>query len=140
MPVYPGVSMITLAVDDLARSRAFYERLGWRLSAGMSSGDLACFALNNIALALQARPSPAGGGDGVGAGAVTLVQCHGGPLSVEAALEHALSAGATLIETCHPTPAGGVAARFADPEGHVWELACDPRVELGPDGGLGLPP
>lgn len=136
MPVYPGVSMIRLAVADLARSRAFYERLGWRISTTMSSGDYACFALNNIALALEARP----GSEAAEVPAVTLIQCHGGPRSVQEALGHALSAGATLIEDCRPTQSGGVSARFADLEGHVWELACDPRLDLGHDGTVSLPP
>lgn len=136
MPVYPGVSMIRLSVEDLSRARAFYERLGWRLSMAMSSSDFACFALNNIALTLEARPLH-GAAD---IPALTLIQCHGGPRSVEAALEHALSAGATLIQNCRPTPAGGVSARFADLEGHVWELTCDPRLELGHDGAVSPPP
>ena len=136
MPVYPGVSMIRLTVADLARARAFYERLGWRLSTTASSSDYACFALNNIALTLEARPLR-GAAD---TPALTLIQCHGGPRSVAAALEHALSAGATLIEDCRPTMSGGVSARFADLEGHVWELACDPHLELGHDGTVSLPP
>jgi predicted lactoylglutathione lyase len=136
MPIYPGVSMIRLSVGDLVRARAFYERLGWRLSTTMSSGDFACFALNNIALTLEARPLH-GAAD---IPALTLIQCHGGPRSVEVALGQALSAGATLIENCRPTPAGGFSARFADLEGHVWELACDPRLELGHDGAVSPPP
>jgi hypothetical protein len=39
-----------------SRARTFYERLGWRLSTTASSSDYACFALNNIALTLEARP------------------------------------------------------------------------------------
>lgn len=135
MSIYPGVSLITLFVEDLGRARAFYERLGWRLSKEVSSESTAYFALNNIALALHA-PTP----DERASPMVSLMQCHGGPQSLDRALAAALAAGATLVEPAQATASGGYAARFADPEGHVWEVACDARFDLAHDGSLGLPP
>ena len=44
MAMYPGVSLITLGVADVARARGFYERLGWRCSQGASTPDVAFLA------------------------------------------------------------------------------------------------
>src|SRR5690606_30522866 len=89
---YPGVSIITLAVRDVARSRAFYERLGWRCSRVASAPECAFFQLNNVALALfdqsmfdeeTGAAAPPGHS---GARRSALAQNHGSPASVDAAL------------------------------------------------------
>jgi hypothetical protein len=130
MPVYPGVSMIRLTVADLSRARAFYERLGWRLSTTASSSDYACFALNNIALTLEARPLRGA----AETPALTLIQCHGGPRAVAAASRiwrvmcgssHAIPTSnlATMAQwLCRPEiarPAGGVASPGARGRGRI---------------------
>ncbi len=65
------LSLVTLGVGDLARSRRFYEEgLGWRAS-GASTGEVAFFQLGGVALALWGRealaedarlPAPGPGG------------------------------------------------------------------------------
>jgi catechol 2,3-dioxygenase-like lactoylglutathione lyase family enzyme len=51
------LSLVTLGVEDLARSRRFYaEGLGWRPSGvGASTGEVVFFQLGGIALALWGR-------------------------------------------------------------------------------------
>lgn len=134
MSLYPGVSVIMLAVADLGRSSSFYERLGWRRSRAASSSACVYFMLNTVVLGLRV-----GAADRAGP-SVVLTQCHGGRGSLDAALARALAAGAVPAPCDAPAPAGGLLARFADPDGHVWELAYDPRLELGPDGTVTLPP
>src|SRR3954451_11878915 len=63
------ISLITLGVADLARSRAFYEALGWTRSVKAAEG-VAFFQIGGLALALwpltelaaDARLSPARSG------------------------------------------------------------------------------
>ena len=50
----PRISLITLGVADVARSRAFYEALGWRASSA-STAEVAFFQGNGLALALWSR-------------------------------------------------------------------------------------
>jgi uncharacterized protein len=38
MSVPPRISIVTLGVDDLARSRAFYQALGWELAREEGDG------------------------------------------------------------------------------------------------------
>ena len=49
------ISLITLGVTDLNRSREFYERLGWRRSMAKAEG-IVFFQTGGMALALYPRP------------------------------------------------------------------------------------
>ena len=142
--LYPGVSLITLGVDDVARSRAFYERVGWRCSQGASTAECAFFHLNAVALALydqQAMDAETGASASVAARPrFSLAQNHGSPASVDEALRKAVLAGASVIKQGAATHWGGYTALFADPDGHVWELAWNPAFPLGADGTIDLPP
>lgn len=141
---YPGVSLITLAVRDVGRARAFYEGAGWRCSQGASTGECAFFQLNNVALALYDQASfdaEAGVAAGESGGArFAMAQNHGSPESVDAALRRAILAGARVIRQGAATAWGGYTALFADPDGHVWELAWNPAFPLAADGTIELPP
>lgn len=141
---YPGVSLITLAVRDVGRARAFYEGAGWRCSQGASTDECAFFQLNNVALALYDQASfaaEAGAVEGEGACArFALAQNHGSPASVDAALRRAVAAGASILKRGAVTSWGGYTALFADPDGHVWELAWNPAFPLAADGTIELPP
>jgi predicted lactoylglutathione lyase len=143
--LYPGVSLITLGVDDVARSRAFYERVGWRCSQGASTAECAFFHLNTVALALydqQAMDAETGASASPGPARArfALAQNHGSPASVDEALRKAVLAGASVIKPGSATHWGGYTALFADPDGHVWELAFNPAFPLGADGTIDLPP
>lgn len=148
MRFYPGVSMITLGVGDVRRASAFYERLGWTRSKRFSNPRISFFALNTIVLALYPRDALAedsgfSGDAGIADSAfsgVTLAQNFGAPAAVDAAMKEALDAGALQLVSPCPTHWGGYHGVFADPDGHVWELAYNPFVPAGPDGSLTLEP
>ena len=68
------LSLITLGVVDVARSRRFYEALGWRAS-GASQAEVTFFQLGGIALSLWGRGELAADADvpdGGGFGGVAL--------------------------------------------------------------------
>lgn len=136
------VTLITLGVADLARSRAFYAALGWREAPGGNDG-VAFYQMHGAALGLfgkgdlaadQGRP-----GADLGTGAMTLAQNFGTRAEVDAAFEAALAAGATPLKRPEEVFWGGYSGYWADPDGHVWEMAMNPFWPLGRDGSLTLP-
>jgi predicted lactoylglutathione lyase len=135
------VSLITLGVADLARSRAFYAALGWR-EAGESMEGIAFFQLIGQVLALYPLADLAADQKRAlapGSGAVTLGQNGGSREAVDALAAAARAAGAAALRQPEATPWGGYVAYVADPDGHVWEFSHVPQFPLGPDGALILP-
>ncbi len=140
--MHPRLSIVTLGVADVARSRAFYERLGWRPSAA-SQDAIAFFQLGALGLALFARDALAADA-GVPAMAsgpgLTLAQNYASPAEVDEAYAAALAAGATSLKPPHPAFWGGYSGYVADPDGFAWELCHNPFFALREDGSVTLPP
>ncbi len=135
------VTLITLGVDDLAAAKAFYARLGW-VEHGAQEG-VAFYQLHGAALGLFDREALAADqgrpGATLGTGAMTLAQNFGSEAEVDAAYAAALAAGATALKAPSSVFWGGYSGYFADPDGHVWELAFNPFWPLSDDGALWLP-
>ena len=139
------LSLVTLGVADLARSRRFYEEgLGWRAS-GASTGEVAFFQLGGIALALWGREALAedarqpGPGPGGGFSGIALAHDVRTREEVDAALARARAAGGRVPRPAGDAPWGGYTGYFADPDGHLWEVAWNPHFTLRDDGSLQLP-
>lgn len=134
------VSLITLGVRDLARARAFYERLGWRTGAEPDA-DIVFFQAGGLVVALWDRARLAedsGVPDGGGWGGVALAYCVDSPGAVDAALAEADAAGAAVTRLGAETFWGGYSGMFVDPEGHPWEVAHNPHWTLHEDGSVTL--
>lgn len=136
------VSLITLGVADLAAARSFYARLGW-VEHSESQPGVAFFQLQGAALALfglqELAADQGRAGAALGTGAVTLAQNFASEAEVDAAFETALAAGATALKAPEKVFWGGYSGYWADPEGHVWEVAFNPFWPLAEDGSLTLP-
>lgn len=136
------VTLITLGVEDLAASRAFYARLGWVEHRDRQAG-VAFFQMQGAALALFGRADLAADqgrpGASLGTGAVTLAQNFATVPEVDAAFDAALDAGATALKRPEAVFWGGYSGYWADPDGHVWEVAMNPFWPLHEDGTLTLP-
>ncbi len=135
------VSLVTIGVRDLARSRAFYEALGWRTNAAPGD-DVVFFQAGGMVVALWGRDSLAedsGVEDTGGWGGITLAHNVGSPAEVDAVVEEARAAGATIVRAGAETFWGGYSAAFLDPDGHPWEVAHNPHWTLGADGSVRLP-
>lgn len=132
------VTLITLGVDDLARSRAFYADLGWEPS--MEQEGVVFYRMDGMALGLFGRAALAEdqgrAGTELGTGAISLAQNFPDRAGVDAAFEKALAAGATPLKRPEPVFWGGYSGYFADPDGHVWELAHNPYWTMDADGAL----
>ena len=138
----PRVNLITLGVADVARARAFYEALGWKASRA-SQPEVAFFQANGFALALfgrRALAEDAGVEDSApGFSGISLAHNARSKAEVDALYAHALSVGATPIKAPQETSWGGYSGYFADPDGHLWELAWNPFFPLDTRGNLHLP-
>ncbi|MBE7247369.1 MAG: VOC family protein [Actinomycetospora chiangmaiensis] len=136
------VSLITLGVSSLEASRAFYEKLGWKPSPA-SQGDVVFFQLNGMALSLfphhllaeDAKVPPAAPGSFSG---VTLAHNCRDKQAVDQAFTRAVAAGARALKAPEDVFWGGYSGYFADPDGHVWELAWNPFFPLDEAGNLSL--
>jgi len=139
----PRVSLITLGVGDLARSRAFYEKLGFKASS-MSGDEVVFFQIGPLALSLFPRESLACdanvAADGSGFRGISLAHNVREKDDVAKVIAEAVAAGATLVKASEKAPWGGQSGYFADPDGHLWEVAWNPYAPLGPNGELNLPP
>lgn len=136
------VTLITLGVDDMARARAFYEALGWSPHPS-SQPSVTFYQMHGSVLGLfgradlakdQGRP-----GASLGTGAMTLAQNFETRAAVDAAWRRALDAGATALKAPEEVFWGGYSGYYADPDGHVWEIAHNPFWPLAEDGSLTLP-
>lgn len=136
------VTMITLGVKDLAASRAFYKALGW-IESARSQESIAFFQINGMALGLFGLDELAKdqGREGaiLGFGATTLAQNFATEAEVDAAFAKALKCGAAQLKAPEKVFWGGYSGYYADPDGHVWELANNPFWPLNEDGSLTLP-
>ncbi len=135
------ISLITLAVADVARSRTFYEALGWR---GQEVEDTVFFQTGGMALVLWGRQKLAAdagiedtGSEGFGG--VAFAHNVRTPSEVDEVISVAAHAGAVITSPPRSTSYGGYAGYFADPDGHLWEVAHNPGFTLGQDGSMILP-
>ena len=133
------LSLVTLGVKDVDRARNFYEALGWRVTSG--GDDIAFFQTGCLVVALWDRARLAEDStvvDGGGWGGVTLAHNVRSNDEVDAVIDEAKTAGATIGREPAPTFWGGYSAVFVDPDGHPWEIAHNPDWRLAPDGAVVL--
>lgn len=139
------LSLITLGVADLARSRAFYaDGLGWTPST-LGSEDVVFFQAAGIVFGLFGRDdlaADAGLPDAAGAGFRGVALAHNTRTrdEVDTVLARARRAGATITKPAEEAFWGGYSGYFADPDGHLWEVAWNPGMTIDADGHVTLPP
>lgn len=138
------LSLVTLGVDDLANARAFYGRLGWKASSA-SNDNVVFYQLGGIILGLYGRRALAeearvpDSQDRSRFGGIALAYNVREKGEVDTVLAEAVAAGGRLLKAGEDVFWGGYSGYFADPEGHVWEVAWNPFFPIGEDGGISLP-
>ena len=138
MGVPARISIVTLGVDDVARSKAFYEALGWDV-AGAVGEDICWFRTSDSYLGLFGREDlakDAGMRSEPTAefGGITLAICLESEDAVDAAFAEAVAAGARVMKPAVRAEWGGYSGYVADPDGHPWEIAYNPSFPIGEDG------
>jgi catechol 2,3-dioxygenase-like lactoylglutathione lyase family enzyme len=132
------VSLVTLGVADLERARSFYGSVGWK-EGREPGGDVAFFQAGGMVLALWDRASLAadsGVEDTPGWGGIGLAHNVRSPAEVDAVIEEARAAGASITREPDETFWGGYSAAFTDPDGHPWEVAHNPHWTINEDGSV----
>jgi catechol 2,3-dioxygenase-like lactoylglutathione lyase family enzyme len=145
--VQPRIHVITLAVEDLERSMAFYRALGFESPGIVGTefvGDaehpggsavmfelqggliLALYGRDDLAKDAQIPLGPASSGE------FSIGHLVASRDAVDAALALAVAAGAEALAGPHDRPWGIYSAYFRDPDGHLWELIWNPGFEIDP--------
>jgi catechol 2,3-dioxygenase-like lactoylglutathione lyase family enzyme len=135
------LSLVTLGVADLERSRRFYEDgLGWR--RGNDHAEVVFFQIGGAVLALFGREAleadarvPAAGS---GFGGIVLAYNARTREEVDTVLAEAEAAGARILKPAENAFWGGYSGYFADPDGHPWEVAWNPDWAIADDGSVRL--
>lgn len=138
-----AINFITVAVENLERSLAFYrDGLGWQTEGIVGSEfrddetgadysivmfelggglALALWERRNLALDAHVEPGPPGGAG------FSLGIPAGSQAEVDAVLAEAAAAGARITAPGKLAPFGVYSGYFADPDGNLWEVAWNPQ-------------
>lgn len=128
----PKISLITLGVADLERAAKFYRDLGFP-TEGDNEG-VVFFKLEGTWLSLypreklaeDARVSP----EGSGFPGITLAHNVKTKEEVREVLLLAERSGGKIVKEAEDVFWGGYSGYFSDPDGHLWEVAWNPFMDL----------
>jgi catechol 2,3-dioxygenase-like lactoylglutathione lyase family enzyme len=129
------ISLIGLGVRDFPRALAFYrDGLGFPVHNYTAGEDFCMFRLEGTWLSLYPRDKLADDAavadDGAGFSGFSLAHNVGSRTEVDAVFDHALSVGAKPVRVPREVFWGGYSGYFADPDGHLWEVAYNPFTDL----------
>ena len=137
-----NISFLTLGVENLVRSRAFYSAMGLR-EHPRSNDHVAFFEMNGQFFALFPRTSLAQD-IGLSAGSprdgvtTTFSQNVHEQAHIDQLLALAEAHGGTILRRASAPSWGGVRGYFADPDGFVWEIAWNPKTTIDDTGRVAL--
>jgi catechol 2,3-dioxygenase-like lactoylglutathione lyase family enzyme len=130
------LSLITLGIAELARSKRFYvEGFGWRTV--FENNEIVFYQMQGLVLGTWleaklaadmqqprlARP-----------GAFALAHNLRTREAVQPLMDRLVQHGGRLLKAPVEPPHGGFAGYVADPDGHAWDIAWNPAWSIGADG------
>lgn len=135
------LSVVTLGVDDIDRSRRFYEEgLGWQ--RGNKGDEIVFFQVGGMILALFPWEHLAKDAqvprEGQGFRRVILAYCTRSRGEVSTVLSEAEKAGGRIVKPAQDVFWGGHSGYFADPDDHLWEVAWNPDWAMDDRGNVSL--
>ena len=135
----PRITAVTLGVSDVAKSVAFYARLG--LKAHTVMDHVAFLDMNGAVLCLYSGLAEDAGvvSQRREIGLFAVAHNVREPGEVDALLEDAKAAGAAITRPAHDADWGGRSGYFTDPDGNLWEIAWNPFWPLDAQGRVSLP-
>ena len=136
------MSLITLGVADLARACRFYESgLGWQVGQ-LVENEVVFFQLNGLILSLYQRDAlakDAGITDSrAGFSGIALAYNARSRADVDNVLVEVERAGGSVMKPAQAASWGGYSGYFADPDGHLWEVAHNPYFPIDAEGRTSL--
>jgi catechol 2,3-dioxygenase-like lactoylglutathione lyase family enzyme len=136
----PRIKVITLGVDDLDRSLAFYrDGLGLPtdgiIGTEFEDGAVVFFNMNDdLILALYPRPALAKDAKiplkPPSPSELSIGHIVGSKQEVDGIMRQAEEAGAHIADPARDRFWGGYSGYFQDPDGHLWEIAWNPAWEV----------
>lgn len=129
------LSVITLGIADLARSRRFYcDGFGWK--PVFANEEIVFYQMNGFVLgtwlkqALEADMCRTGLAQ---PGAFALAHNVAGRDDVQPTLDNLSRFGGRILKPATAPPHGGLAGYIADPDDHTWEIAWNPAWAISPE-------
>lgn len=132
------LSFITLGVSDLEKSKRFYnEMLGWK--PFQETGGIVMYRLNGMVLSLfpqhELMKDAKVQAEATGS-RFTLAQCLRSAEEVDALFAGLKKKNVTITKMPEKVFWGGYSGYFADPDGHLWEIAHNPFLEMDVQGNV----
>jgi len=130
------ISVITLGITDLPRSRRFYaEGFGWK--PVFENAEIVFYQMNGLmlgtwlstALEEDARQTKL-----MRPGAFSLAHNVRARDEVQPVLDRLASFGGRILRDADAPPHGGFRGYVADPDEHIWEIAWNPSWPISPQG------
>ena len=132
------MSIITLGVSNLKKSRSFYENLGWNIATEEQADNIVAFNLQSFVLALYPKEGLAKDVgiemDTSSIPSFTLAYNVGSEEEVDRVIDKVQAIGAKIIKEPQKVFWGGYSSYFADPDGYIWEVAFNPYSVPEKDG------
>ncbi|MBV6397526.1 MAG: Metallothiol transferase FosB [Anaerolineales bacterium] len=133
--------LITLGVKDFEKSKRFYaETLGWKISRPQEG--IAFFQAGGVALAIYPREALAEdaltSANGSGFPGFTLAYNASSEAEVDEIIADLKSKDVKIMKEPQKVFWGGYSSYFADPDGHLWEVAYNPFFPFDENGNLKL--
>lgn len=127
----------------MVRSRSFYETLGWTAS-DISNENVTFFQAGGMIFGLYGHAALADDATVPDSGVpsfrgVSIAYNGRDKAEVDQVLAEAEAAGAQIVKPAQDVFWGGYSGYFADPDGHLWEVAWNPGFVIGDDGSVSLP-
>ncbi|HSJ40277.1 MAG TPA: VOC family protein [Xanthobacteraceae bacterium] len=130
------ISVITLGIADLTRSRRFYvDGFGWK--PVLETPDIIFYQMNGLMLGTWLASALAADSQrqaAAGAGAFALAHNVTSKEAVQPTLDHLVRFGGTLLRPADAPPHGGFRGYVSDPDGHAWEIAFNPAWSIDDQG------
>ncbi|WP_091739288.1 VOC family protein [Phenylobacterium immobile] len=129
------ISVITLGVADIARSRRFYvEGFGW--TPVFEQDDIIFYQMNGLMLGTWAKASLEEDMQRsiMTPGAFALAHNVASADAVQPLLDQLVAAGGRLLRAADAPPHGGMRGYVADPDDHAWEIAHNPAWPIDAEG------
>lgn len=137
----PRISIVTIAVADLAATAAFYEAMGLKRDQRFLEG-VAFFQMGSAIFGLfdrKAAEEDSGIEFGEGISRVYLAYNTRSDAEVDEVLARAEKSGGRIVKPAGKAFWGGWYGYFADPEGNLWEVAHNPDFPIDANGNISLP-
>lgn len=139
-PMEQRLTMITLGVNDLKKSTEFYEsNFGWK-KLSSSTENITFFYLNGIELALFNRNDLAKDAtvdhDGNGFKGITISYNTRSEIEVDEIIKKLKAKGVKIVKEPAKVFWGGYSSYISDLDGHLWEIAFNPYLQLDEKGSI----